>query len=153
MSLRTKRYLRLGAYVVAIWNGPKLMQLWQQVILIPSDITICERGFSKQNAIRSHLRSRLNSKTLKCSYADLSLWAWSGCNGLGYHLQHLEKHAKHKDTNTWLIVVFFATNQDCILITQNTSFSIILCNPNSRWHSKIKCRCRLTFNFVFENAM
>jgi hypothetical protein len=45
-------------------NWPKLMQLWQKIILIPSSIAICERGFSKQNAIKSHLRNRLNLKTL-----------------------------------------------------------------------------------------
>ena len=45
-------------------NWPKFMQLWHEVILIPSSIAICERRFSKQNAIKSHLRNRLNLKTL-----------------------------------------------------------------------------------------
>jgi hypothetical protein len=40
------------------------MQLWQKIILIPSKIAICERGFSKQNASKSHLRNGLNLKTL-----------------------------------------------------------------------------------------
>ena len=35
------------------------------------------------------------------SYASFFLWLWSGCNGLGYHFQHLEKHSK--DTYTRLI--------------------------------------------------
>jgi len=68
MSVRTKRYLRLGAYVVAIWNGTQiglnLCNFGKKIILIPSSIAICERGFSKQNAIKSHLRNRLNLKTL-----------------------------------------------------------------------------------------
>ena len=45
-------------------NWPKLVQLWQKIILIPSNIAICERGFSKKNAIKSHLRNKLNFKTL-----------------------------------------------------------------------------------------
>ena len=45
-------------------NWPKIMQLWQEVIFIPSSIAICERRFSKQNAIKSHLHNRLNLKTL-----------------------------------------------------------------------------------------
>ena len=31
---------------------------------MPSSIAICERGFSKQNASKSHLFNRLNLKTL-----------------------------------------------------------------------------------------
>ena len=61
--------------------------------------------------------------------------AWSGCNRLGYHPQHLEKHARPKDTYAWLIKKF-VTNQDCIFIIQNISFSKILCNPKFiNWHS------------------
>jgi hypothetical protein len=45
-------------------NWPKLMQLWQKTILIPSSIAICERRYSKQNAIKSHLLNMLNLKTL-----------------------------------------------------------------------------------------
>ena len=56
-----------------------------------------------------------------CSYACFSLWAWILCNGLGCHLQHLEKHARPKDTYTRLIG-FSITNQNCILIIQNISF-------------------------------
>ena len=35
------------------------------------------------------------------------MWARNLCNGLGYHLQHLEKHAKPIDTYTRLIVFFW----------------------------------------------
>ena len=45
-------------------NWPKFIQLWQKIIFIPSSIAICERGFSKQNAIKSHLGNKLNLKTL-----------------------------------------------------------------------------------------
>ena len=79
-------------------NWRKLMQLWHKVILNPSSIAICERGFPKQNAIKSHLHNRLNLKTLDALYAGLSFWAWNGCNWLGYHLQHLKKHVRPKDT-------------------------------------------------------
>ena len=40
------------------------MQLWQEIMLIPSNIVICERGVSKQNEIKSHVRNGLNLKTL-----------------------------------------------------------------------------------------
>ena len=45
-------------------NRSELMQLWQNVKLIPSSIVICERGFSKQNAIENHVRNRLNLRIL-----------------------------------------------------------------------------------------
>ena len=80
------------------------------------------------------------------------LWTWSECNGSGYHLQHLEKHARPKDTSARLIV-FFVQNQDCILSNQNISFPKILCNPKLRWDFRIECICQLTFFFVFENVM
>ena len=41
-------------------NWLKLMQLGQKIILNTPSRTICERGFSKQNAMESHLRNRLN---------------------------------------------------------------------------------------------
>ena len=49
-----------------VWhtNSPKLMELWQKIILISSSIAICERGFSKRNAISNHLHNMLNLKTL-----------------------------------------------------------------------------------------
>ena len=85
-------------------------------------------------------------------YAGLSLWARSRCNGLGYHLQHLEKHVRPKDTYAWLIKNY-VPNQDCILIIQNIIFSkIILCKPKLRWNLRMKCICQLTFILVFENV-
>jgi hypothetical protein len=36
-------------------NWPKLMQLWQNIILIPSCVVISERGLFKQNAIKKPL--------------------------------------------------------------------------------------------------
>ena len=54
---------------------------------------------------------------------------------VGYHVQHLEKHARLKDTYARLInfVCFvLVTNQDCILIIQNISFPNILCKPKLR---------------------
>ena len=53
---------------VAIWNGTQiglnLCNFGKKIILIPSSIAISERGFSKQDAIKSHLRNKLNLKTL-----------------------------------------------------------------------------------------
>jgi hypothetical protein len=63
-------------------NWPILMQLWQKLILIPSSIVICERGFFKQNAIVSHLCNRLNLKTLDAlmwvSLCGLKWMQWFG---------------------------------------------------------------------------
>ena len=87
-------------------NWPKLMQLWQIVILVPSSIAICEREFPKQNAIKSHLRNRLNSKTfdalMQVSLCGLEVDAMDRAT---YHLQHLEKHVRPKNTYTRLIVI------------------------------------------------
>ena len=67
MSERTKQYMMLGTYVVAIWNntqiGLNLYNVGIIFLLIPSSVAICERGFSKQNEIKSHLRDKLNLKT------------------------------------------------------------------------------------------
>ena len=38
---------------------PHLMKLWQNIFVMPSSIAICEGDFSKQNAIKSHLRASL----------------------------------------------------------------------------------------------
>ena len=45
-------------------NWPTLIKVRQKVILISSSIVFCEQGFSKHNAITSHLHNMLNLKTL-----------------------------------------------------------------------------------------
>ena len=81
--------------------------LAKKIILIPLSIAICVRGFSKRNAIKSHLRNiKLNLKTLETLMRVSILWASSGCKGLGYHLQQLEKHGRPKDTYAQLIEIF-----------------------------------------------
>ena len=45
-------------------NWPGLNNLWRRVMVIPVSTAICERGFSKQNLIKSHLRSYLKLETL-----------------------------------------------------------------------------------------
>ena len=96
------------------------------------------------------------SRPLMLLYGFL-IWAPSLCNGLGYHLEHLEKHARPKNTYARLIGFLFffffsITNQDCILIIQNIGFPKILRKPKLRWQFGIKCRCQLTFTFVFKNV-
>ncbi|KAH7442329.1 hypothetical protein KP509_03G082600 [Ceratopteris richardii] len=48
------------------WHAsfPNLMKLWQEILVIPTSIVACERGFSKQNLIKSDRRSRLTVNTL-----------------------------------------------------------------------------------------
>ena len=50
-------------------NWPLLTKLWQYTLDIPSSIEICERGFSKQNAIKSHVLNHLLA-TLKLDTLD-----------------------------------------------------------------------------------
>ena len=46
-------------------NLPHLMKLWgEERLVIPSNIGICERGFSKQSAIKSHFRVSLKLDSL-----------------------------------------------------------------------------------------
>ncbi len=45
-------------------NWPGLSNLWRRVMVIPVSTAICERGFSKQNLIKSHLRTSLKLETL-----------------------------------------------------------------------------------------
>ena len=101
---------------------------------------------------KSQLRNRLDPWWC---YVGFYFWARNLCNGLGYHLQHLDKHARPKDTYARLISFFWVTNQDCILIIQNISFPKIMCKPNLRWHFGIECRysgCQLTSIFSFKNV-
>ncbi len=44
------------------WLG--LSNLWRRVMVIRVSTAICERGFSKQNLIKSHLRTSLKLETL-----------------------------------------------------------------------------------------
>ena len=119
----------LDAYVVAIWNGTQIgLNLCNvgKPIFIPSSIAICERIFQTK-CNQKPLAQQVELEDPWCSYAGLSLWAWSGCNGLGYHLQHLKKHARPKDTYARLISFFLVTSQDHIMITQNTSCFLKYC--------------------------
>lgn len=43
---------------------PELFKLWQIVLVLPASSVMCERGFSKQNRIKSHDRSSICLKTL-----------------------------------------------------------------------------------------
>ena len=129
-------------------NWPKLMKLWQKVILIPSSIAICEEFPNK-------MQSKATS-TIGWTWRPLMLLCRSSLCGL------------EVDAMDWATIVniwtnmqdqriltldwwFFVTNQDCILIIQNTSFSKILCNPKLRWRFRIRCTCQLTFFLSFEN--
>jgi hypothetical protein len=45
-------------------NWPGLSNLWRRVMVIPVSTAICERGISKQNLIKSYLRTSLKLETL-----------------------------------------------------------------------------------------
>jgi len=45
-------------------NWPTMMSLWQAILVIPTSTVVCERGFSKQNWVKSERRTRLNLDTL-----------------------------------------------------------------------------------------
>ena len=105
-------------------------------------------GIFQTNCNQKPLAQYVELEDTWCSYAGFSLRAQKLCNGLGYHLQHLEKHARLKDTYAWLIVFYMVRNQDCILIIRKIiSFPKILCKPNLRWHLGRKSRCQLTLIF------
>jgi len=44
---------------------PNIMRLWQLLLVIPTSTTTCERGFSKQNYVKSEERSCLNLSSLE----------------------------------------------------------------------------------------
>ena len=45
-------------------NWFALIKLWKKVLVIPANIAICKRRFSKQNLIKSYLHSNLKLVTL-----------------------------------------------------------------------------------------
>jgi len=47
-------------------NWPQFMQLWKKVLVILTNIVICERGFSKQNAVKKSLVSFLEIGYFGC---------------------------------------------------------------------------------------
>ena len=48
-------------------NWPHIMKLWQKKILvIPSSVAICERGFSEQNSIKSRLSAFIELGCFGC---------------------------------------------------------------------------------------
>ena len=162
----TKWYLKIGTYVVAICNGTQIglnyATLAKKCILIPSSIAICKRGFFKQNAIKSHLRNRLNLETLDAlmwvSLCGLEVMQWirlssstfrETCETEGY-LRSIDRF--YYLISIFLIFNFLVSNQDCILITQSISFSKVFCNPKLWWHCRINYTCQLSLIFVFENV-
>ena len=79
MSVRTKQYLMLGVYVLAVWSGIQLglnlCNFGKRVYSFHQVPTICEPRLSKHNAIKSHWHSRLNSKTFD-TFMHVSLYGF-----------------------------------------------------------------------------
>jgi hypothetical protein len=44
-------------------NWPTLMLLWQAICVVPTSTVVCERGFLKQNWVKSKRQTRLNLDT------------------------------------------------------------------------------------------
>ena len=146
---RRASYILMFNFAFVIFFCNRELRRWPKIVrLTGSKARQCERGCCKQNAIKSHFAQKVEPEEPWCSYAGFSLWTWSLCNGLSYHLQHLEKHARPKDVYARLIKIL-VTSQDCILLIQNISFPKVLCKHKLKWHLRIKCRCWLTFILVF----
>ena len=70
-------------------NQPILMSLWQGILVIPTGIVVCERGFLKQNWVKSEKRTRLNLDTLDASMRvslngfGVEFMNWNGILNLG----------------------------------------------------------------------
>ena len=66
--MKTNHYTRHGNFVGASTIGiPKwlhLMKLYLKILVNSSSIVVCERGFTKQNAIKSHLQASLKLDSL-----------------------------------------------------------------------------------------
>ena len=67
MNVLINLSIRYDHYVVNFGVEDKLAkthQIGQKMLVIPASTAICERGFSKQNVVKSTLRSRLRLNTL-----------------------------------------------------------------------------------------
>ena len=97
----------------------------------------CERGFSKHNAIKSHLRNRLKLKTfdalMRAPICGLEVYAMVQATifNIWRNMQD-RRYLRSVDSFLALIFCFLGTNQDCILIIQNIIFPNILCKPKLR---------------------
>jgi hypothetical protein len=127
-------------------NWPKLMQLWQKkIILIPSSIAICERGFSKrmQSKATCTTGGTWRPLMLLCGFLFVGLkWMqWIGLPSSTFgETCETEGYLRSID------IIFL------LQIIQKISFLKYCVSQILRWHFGIKCRCQLTFNFVFENV-
>ena len=132
-------------------NWPKLMQLWQKTRLTPSSIAICERGFSKQDAIKYHMRNRLNLTTLD------ALMRISLC---GLEMDAMDQATifnVQRNMRDWKILTlswFLLQIKIVFWLFTTLLFSKIFYDPKLRRHFRIKCIyiCPLAFIFVFENV-
>ena len=115
------------------------------------------RGFSKQNAFKSHLHNRLNLKTLDDALMRISIFGLEVCamdwaTILNIWRNLYEGYLRSIDSLFLILFCWGITNQDCILFILYISFPKILCKPKLRSHFGVKCRCQLTFIFAFKNA-
>ena len=156
MSVRTKWYLRLGAYAVAIWNGTQI------------DLNLCNFGkWTYATSIKhSYFWQRIFQTKMQPKATCIIGWTWRPlmlvCMSLFVGLKWMQwiglpssTFGETCKTEGYLRSIdgSFVPNQDCFLTSQNITFSRILCNPKLRWRFKIKRTCQLTIIFVFENVM
>jgi hypothetical protein len=67
---------------------PHLMKLWQNIFVMSFSIAICERGLSKQNAIKSHLQASLK----------LDMWGRVGGYGLEGNISIVAQHEESENS-------------------------------------------------------
>ena len=109
-------------------NWPKLMQPWQKLCSFLQIYIIYEREFSRQNAIKSHLHNRLNSKIL-----DALMWV-SLCRLEVDSMDWAIIFGETCETKGYLPLIdnFFLTNQDWIILLKILVLKIFRGNPKLR---------------------
>ena len=109
---------------------------------MPSSIAICEKGFSKQIAIKRHLHNRLNLKTLdalmRVSLCELEV------DGMDCAIINIWKNIQDRriltlDSNFFCFFFVWLQIKIVIWLFKILIFLKYCVNPKLRWHFRIKC--------------
>jgi hypothetical protein len=68
VNSKTKAYSNHNVFddVSIMIIGIPMMNLWYKVLVILANISMCEQGFAKQNAIKSHIQIMFELEHIKC---------------------------------------------------------------------------------------